>query len=49
VEAEHLLRVDKEAGITFTLPDGRVVDKLVELEDVDVANRENRERRNVNL
>jgi hypothetical protein len=44
-DAEHLLKVDKEDGITFTMADGTVVDRLVVLEDVDVENRENRERR----
>lgn len=44
-DVEHLLRVEKDAGITFTMADGAVVDRLVVLEDVDVENRENRERR----
>jgi hypothetical protein len=38
-DVEHLLRVDKEARITFTLADGRVVDRMVVLEEVDVAKR----------
>lgn len=39
-EAEHLLEVAKEYGITYTLADGRVVDRLVVIEDVEVANRD---------
>jgi len=42
-EVEHLLKVDKEVRITFTMADGTVV----ALEDVDVDNRVIRERRKV--
>lgn len=49
VDAEHLLEVAKKDGITFTLADGRVVDRLVVSEDADVANREIRERLEGNL
>lgn len=34
-EVEHLLNVEKEAGVTFTMADGTVVDRLVVMEDVD--------------
>jgi len=42
-EAEHLLKVDKEVGVTFTMADGTVVDRLVAMEDVGSENRERRE------
>jgi len=48
-EAEHLIRVDKEAGVTFTMADGTVVDRMVDLEEVDVAKRVIRERNEVKL
>lgn len=39
VDVEQLLVVEKEVGITFTLADARVVDKLVVSKEVDVKNR----------
>jgi len=39
VDAEQLLVVKKEMGITFTLADGRVLNKLVVAKDMDVKNR----------
>jgi hypothetical protein len=39
VDAERLLGVEKELGITFSMEDGRVVDRMVVAKDVDVGKR----------
>jgi hypothetical protein len=46
--AARIFALEKEAGITFFMADRNVIDKLVELEDVDVSKREVRERVVVN-
>jgi hypothetical protein len=39
VDAERLLGVEKELGITFSMADGRVVDRMVVAKDVDFGRR----------
>jgi len=44
VDATRLLNLGKEAGITFNVIDGEVVKRLVNMEEVDEANKVVRER-----
>jgi hypothetical protein len=44
VDATRLLNLEKEAGITFNVIDGEVVKRLVNMEELDVANKVARER-----
>jgi len=41
--AKRILKVQKEAGVSFTMKEGGIIDKFVELEEVAVKRRINKE------